>query len=178
MVASVKGATPKRGGDAEMGRLNVQFARMHRLWALAGSESCQNPTDGLLSLVLQIIILKMSCTQCMLIESELDEDYIKELAQLALDVMKRNNNKPIRLLMPICRKETIMELKGTDSLEQWDKDLCEYGWLTGRKEWSAETNEIFDECSLEKMFSTFFYNLFSSLISSLQIFQQKNRTTS
>jgi hypothetical protein len=23
--------------------------------------------------------------------------------------------------------------------------LCKYGWLTGRKEWSAQTNEIFDE---------------------------------
>ena len=58
---------------------------------------------------------------------ELDEDYIKELAQLARDVMKRNNNKPIRLLMPIRRKETIMELRGTDNLERLDKDLCEYG---------------------------------------------------
>jgi hypothetical protein len=76
---------------------------------------------------------------------ELDEDYIKELAQLALDVMKRNNNKPIRLLMPIRRKETIMELKGTDILEQWDKDLCEYGWHIGREEWLAKTNESFQE---------------------------------
>jgi hypothetical protein len=110
-----------------------------------GSESRQNPTDGLLSLVLQIIILKMSCTLNMLVESEIDEDYIKELAQLARDVMKRNNNKPIRLLNPIRRSETILELKGRDNLQWWDKDLCEYGWLRGRKEWSAETNEIFDD---------------------------------
>jgi hypothetical protein len=64
---------------------------------------------------------------------------------LARDVMKRNNNKPIRLLTPIRRKETIMELKGTDNLEQWDKDLCEYGWLIGREEWLAETNESFQK---------------------------------
>ena len=58
-----------------------------------------------------------------MIIDELDEDYIKELAQLARDVMKRNNNKPIRLLMPIRRKETIMELKGTDNLERLIK-IC------------------------------------------------------
>lgn len=46
----------------------------------------------------------MSCSQNMLID-ELDEDYIKELAQLARDVMKRNNNKPIRLLMPSVEKK-------------------------------------------------------------------------
>jgi hypothetical protein len=88
--------------------------------------------------------IEMSCSQNMIID-ELDEDYIKELAQSARDVMKRNNNKPIRLLMPIRRKETIMELKGTDNLEQWDKDLCEYGWLIGREEWLAKTNESFQE---------------------------------
>lgn len=55
---------------------------------------------------------------------ELDEDYIKELAQLARDVMKRNNNKPIRLLMPIRRKETIMELKGKDNLEESGIKIC------------------------------------------------------
>ncbi|MFY9797643.1 MAG: hypothetical protein WAJ93_18305 [Candidatus Nitrosopolaris sp.] len=51
----------------------------------------------------------------------------------------------IHVTNPIRRSETILELKGRNNLEWWDKDLCEYGWLTGRKERSAETNEIFDQ---------------------------------
>ena len=85
----------------------------------------------------------MSCSENMLIDE--DEDYIKELAQLARDVMKRNDNKSIRLLMPIRRKETIMELRGTDNLERLDKDLCEYGWHIAREERLAKTNESFQE---------------------------------
>ena len=46
----------------------------------------------------------MSYSQNMVID-ELDEDYIKELAQLARDVMKRNNNKPIRTPQYILRKD-------------------------------------------------------------------------
>ena len=94
--------------------------------------------------------IEMSCNQSMLID-ELDKDYMKELTQLARDVMKRNNNKPIRLLMPIRRKETIMELRGKDNLQQWDKDLCEYEWLIGRQEWLAKTNESFQQtmCRIE-----------------------------
>jgi hypothetical protein len=80
----------------------------------------------------------MSCS-----ENMSNTNYIKELSRLAWEVVKRNNDIPISLLDPDRRKQTIIELKGRDYLEQWDKDLCEYGWLTGHEKWSSE-HEIFE----------------------------------
>ena len=73
-------------------------------------------------------------------------NYMKELSRLALEVCKRNRNIPICLLKPDLRRQTIIELKGRDDLEQWDKDLIEHGWFTGYDEWKRENaNENLDE---------------------------------